>query len=110
MNTPLSPWFKVKTPSLLGWTKKMQKFLNYSKNDGLTITTYRAPNAVVGDLGDVVAALENIGPTTSCALDIDDAIITLEKEPNLVAYNVTYHAIETVHTFISDYSKKEDSV
>ena len=88
----------------------MSLFLNYSKNDGLTINSYRAPDAIVGDLWDVVEALENIGPTTSCSIDIDDAIITLEKEPNLVAYNVTYNAIETVHTFISDYSKKAGSV
>ena len=88
----------------------MSLFLNYSKNDGLTVNSYRAPDAIVGDLWDVVEALENLGPTTACALDIDDVIRTLEKEPNLVAYNVTYHAIETVHTVISDYSKKADSL
>ncbi len=44
-------------------------FINYDVNKGLSINTYRIPQATVGDIGDVALAVTNGNECVTCELD-----------------------------------------
>ena len=54
----------------------MNEFINYDKHTGLSINTYRNPDATLGDITDVVAAVKNGDESVCC--DLDGALDALE--------------------------------
>ena len=83
----------------------MNQFLNYDVNQGLSIDTYRKAGFTVGDMGDVVIALQSNNENICCALE--GAVDALCDGDYLKGIAVTQDAIEEVYDFIQENSEKE---
>lgn len=75
-------------------------FLNYYQNK-LSVNTYRAPNAAVGELGDVLLAhSKSSGEMICCSID-DDTIDLLESSTYWQGSDVTSDSVETAYDLIN---------
>jgi hypothetical protein len=75
-------------------------FINFDVNAGLSINSFRKPGASVGDVGDLVAAVESGDECVSC--DLDGAADALCDGSYLQGLSVSQDAVEQVYNFIQE--------
>ena len=80
----------------------MNKFINYTVNGGLSIDTYRAPQASVTDLSDIAVAMsEGRAEDLTCSIDGGE-IGLLEDGEFWCGSAVSTESLEVLHDLISD--------
>lgn len=82
----------------------MNYFINYSINTGLSINTYRDPNASFGDITDLVKAVAAGDESVSCALDDGEhASAKAALEDGSLWQASEQDAIERIHALICEF-------
>jgi transcriptional regulator with XRE-family HTH domain len=81
--------------------EKTTMFINYDKNTGLSIDSFRNPSATVGDITDLVAAVKTEDESITCQLEgAKDAL-----EDGSIWQDDDQEALEEVHDFIARFEK-----
>lgn len=75
-------------------------FINFNRNTGLSLNSYRNPSALAGDVSDILYAIENDGACITC--DLEEAKDALEDDHYLSDMNITQETIEELRQFIVD--------
>jgi hypothetical protein len=76
-------------------------FINYDKNTGLSIDTFRNPSATIGEITDLVEAVRTGNESVSCQLEgAKDAL-----EDGMIWGDGDQAALEEVHDLIIRFNK-----
>lgn len=76
-------------------------FINFDVNNGLSINTYRIPQATVGSIDDLALAVTNCDECVTCDLT-EDVKDTLESGEHWNGSPVTTEALSKIHNVITD--------
>lgn len=81
-------------------------FINYSRDNGVTISTFRNASAYAGDLSDVLEAVAKDGAAVCC--DLDGAKDALRDGAYLASVKADQDAVEAVYNAIVESETVED--
>ena len=84
----------------------MSLFINYNRLEGLSIDSYRKPNAVVGDIVDLATAMTTLDEDVSCQLE--GAVDALEDDSIWKDTGVSQKMLEELYSYIFSDTIRQD--
>lgn len=75
-------------------------FINFNPNTGVTVTSYRSPDSLVGDVSDLLLAVECNDEPVTCS--VDGVVGVLCDSDYLANLKVSQNTVETVYNALMD--------
>lgn len=75
-------------------------FVNYTPNNGVSVNSWREPAATVGDIGDILEAIEKGRGSWCC--DLDGAIDALWDGEYLKGVSASQNTVEYLYNFLKE--------